>query len=72
MVCVSATLSTVLPGTLLLLRLYTKLRVIRKVDLTGCSLSTSQICHKNINIDIDVATLSFVGHPERTITHLLI
>lgn len=34
---VCATLSTVVPGILLLLRLYTKLRVVRKVDLTDCS-----------------------------------
>ena len=36
---VSATLSAVVPGTLLLLRLYTKLRVVRKVDVTDCSTS---------------------------------
>lgn len=35
---VCATLSAVVVGTLLLLRLYTKLRVVRKVDLTDCSI----------------------------------
>ncbi len=35
----AATLSAVVPGTLLFLRLYTKLRVVRKVDLTDCSTS---------------------------------
>lgn len=34
---VSATLFTIVPGTLLLLRLYTKLRIVRKVDITDCS-----------------------------------
>ena len=34
---VFATLSAVVPGILLLLRLYTKLRVVRKVDVTDCS-----------------------------------
>ena len=33
---VCATLSTVIPGTLLLLRLYTKWRIIRKLDVTDC------------------------------------
>ena len=36
---VAATLSAVVPGTLLFLRLYTKLRIVRKVDLTDCSTS---------------------------------
>lgn len=40
---VCATLSTVFPGILLLLRLYTKLRVVRKVDLTDCSTTIFKI-----------------------------
>ena len=36
---VCATLATVIPGTLLLLRMYTKLRIVRKMDLTDCSIS---------------------------------
>lgn len=39
-VCV--TLSTVVPGTLLLLRLYTKLSIVRRVDLTDCSIPPSR------------------------------
>ena len=35
---IAVTLSTVVPGTLLLLRLYTKLRIIRKVDIIDCSI----------------------------------
>ena len=35
--CVFATFSAVVPGVLLLLRLYTKLRVVREVDVTDCS-----------------------------------
>ena len=34
---VAATLSAVVPGTLLLLRLYTKLRIVRNVDLIDCA-----------------------------------
>ena len=34
---VAATLSAVVPGTLLLLRLYTKIRIVRNVDLIDCS-----------------------------------
>ena len=34
---VAATLSAVVPGTLLLLRLYTKIRIVRHVDLIDCS-----------------------------------
>ena len=33
---VVASLCTIVPGMLLLLRLYTKLRIFRKVDLTDC------------------------------------
>lgn len=33
---VVASLCTIIPGALLLLRLYTRLRVFRKVDLTDC------------------------------------
>lgn len=36
---VTASLTAVVPGTLLLLRLYTKLRIVRKVDWTDCSIS---------------------------------
>ena len=36
-VCV--VLSSVVPGVLLLLRMYTKLRVVRKVDFTDCSMT---------------------------------
>lgn len=39
---VCAILSSIIPGTLLILRLYTKLRVVRKVDLTDCSISPSR------------------------------
>lgn len=38
-VCVA--LATVVTGTLLLLRIYIKLRVVRKVDLTDCAISPS-------------------------------
>ena len=31
-----ATLCTVIPGILLLLRFYTKLRIFRKIDITDC------------------------------------
>lgn len=39
---VAATLSTVVAGTFLLLRIYTKLRIVRKVDLTDCLISLSR------------------------------
>lgn len=39
---VCAVLSTVVPGTLLLLRLYTKLRILRKMDVTDCSIPLSR------------------------------
>lgn len=39
---VSATLSVVVPGILLLLRLYTKLRIVRKADMTDCSIPPSR------------------------------
>ena len=38
---VAVTLSAIVPGTLLLLRLYTKLRVVRQLDWTDCSTSSS-------------------------------
>ena len=34
---VAATLAAIVPGTLLLLRLYTKWCIVRKMDLTDCS-----------------------------------
>ena len=39
---VAVTLSVVVPGILLLLRLYTKLRVVRKLDWTDCSTQPSR------------------------------
>ena len=38
---VCATLSTVVAGTLLLLRIYTRLRILRKVDMTDCLILVS-------------------------------
>ena len=38
---VAATLSAVVPGVLLLLRLYTKLRIVRNLDWTDCPTSPS-------------------------------
>ena len=38
-----ATLCTVVPGSLVLLRLYTKLRIVRKVDVTDGSISPSML-----------------------------
>lgn len=35
-------LATVIPGTLLLIRLYTKLRIVRKVDVTDCEISLAK------------------------------
>lgn len=40
---VAASFCTVFPGALLLLRLYTKLHIMRKVDLTDCSLLYSKL-----------------------------
>ena len=66
-------LSTIVPGTLLLLRLYTKLRVFRKVDLTDCSGSIFNFAALP-NKDVDLSTLSFVSNLESEMahTHLLI
>lgn len=61
---VSATLSAVVPGTLLLLRLYTKLHVVRKVDLTDCSLSPFRLVIPISNKDVDITILSFVSQLE--------
>lgn len=44
-VCVS--FCTVVPGVLLLLRLYTKLRIVRKVDLTDCPIQPSKLSGDN-------------------------
>lgn len=40
---VGVTISMIVPGILLLLRLYTKLYVVRKVDLTDCLTSTPRL-----------------------------
>ena len=40
---VCATLCAVVPGSLVLLRLYTKLRIVRKVDVTDGSIAPSRL-----------------------------
>ena len=47
---VCATLSAVVPGTLLMLRLYTKLRVVRKVELTDCAVSPPKVVPSSLTM----------------------
>lgn len=58
---VAATLSAVVPGTLLLLRLYTKLRIVRRMDWTDCSMSPSRFVALVLMKVVDLSTLSFVS-----------
>lgn len=66
---VVATLSSVVPGTLLLLRLYTKVHIVRRVDLTDCTIPHSQICGAGSNEDIGLTAASFVSNVESGVIH---
>ena len=59
---VGAVLAAFVPGSLLLLRLYTKVYVVRKVDVTDCMIPTSIYCRLDSDQDIDLTTSSFVSH----------
>lgn len=63
---VAATLSAVVPGILLLLRLYTKIRIVRNVDLIDCSTRSFESLLKENTLwqmFVDLAILSFVSLP---------
>ena len=71
---ITGTLSAVVPGTLLLLRLYTKWRVVRHVDLIDClSPSFPNFVIWKLIKSLDLATMSFVSFIESrgTFTTLL-
>ena len=51
---VASTLSGVVPGALLLLRLYTKVRIVRNVDLIDCATFPFLILTKTISSDRSV------------------
>ena len=71
---VIGTLFAVVPGTLLLLRLYTKWRIVRKLDLIdGLTLSTPIPITLNLIQSLGLATASFVSFIESrgTFTTLL-
>ena len=60
-----ATLSAVVPGTMLLLRLYTKWRIVRKLDLIDCSTPFFQyFVTQTLIKSIGLATISFVSYIE--------
>ncbi len=58
-VCV--VLTAVVPGVLLLLRLYTKQRIIHKIDAIDCAVTPPVICSTVANDYIDVVVASFVS-----------
>lgn len=59
---VTGTLSAVIPGILLLLRLYTKWRVVHMLDLIDClALSTPALAISELIKSVGLATLSFVS-----------
>ena len=57
------------PGSLLLLRLYTKAYIIRKVDLTDCMIPPSVYCHADSNGFVDLTISSFVSHIDSNVLH---
>ena len=71
---ITGTLSAVVPGTLLLLRLYTKWRVVRQVDMIDCLTPYfPKFVTRKIIKSLDLATISFVSFIESrgTLTTIL-
>ena len=58
-VCVA--LCTVIQAIFLLLRLYTKVRIVRKVDITDCRSHYSTIIFADANISLDIVVSAFVS-----------
>lgn len=59
---VGVVLAAFVPGCLLLLRLYTKVYIIRKVDVTDCMIPPSTYCRADSDQHLDLTTSSFVSH----------